>query len=119
VSVAQDRAFVAHLRLLPDASVKVGGERRKTRDEVAVLGGCSERVSAVGNSLIRGKIQGISVETPLPALHSSLKRETALVEFPAIETGKFLLRTGKKYRANSETRMTTYWHLTDIDADAQ
>jgi hypothetical protein len=36
------------------------GERQKTRDLLAVLAGCSERVSAGPHSLISGKIQGIS-----------------------------------------------------------
>jgi len=59
----------------------VSGESQKTRDWLAVLGGCSERVSPV-NSLISGKIQGIWSESgSLATLDTSLYKELR-VEFP-------------------------------------
>jgi hypothetical protein len=94
----------------------VSRESLKARDWLAVLGGCSERVSAVLNSLIFGKIQGISVETPLPACTNPLKHETSLDEFPAIGTGNFLLQAGKGITPNSELRMSAYWCKADIAA---
>src|SRR6185503_20761449 len=72
-------------------------EGQKTRDSVAVLEGCSERVSAL-NSLILGKIQGIYVESRLPAMHQPNETPDFLGEFPAIGTGNFLSPHGKARR---------------------
>src|SRR5689334_23024517 len=62
-------------------------------------------LSLYPNSLISGKIPGISLDTPLPACMNPLKHATSLDGFPAIGTGNFLLQTGKIAAANSESGM--------------
>ena len=47
------------------------------------------------NSLITGKIQGISLNTPLPWRTNPLNSEICLDEFPAVGTGNFWSRTAK------------------------
>ena len=54
------------------------------------------------NSLIRGKIQGISLETSLPVCTKPLRNGASLDEFPAIETGNFFRQIGKNIAPNSE-----------------
>jgi hypothetical protein len=54
------------------------------------------------NSLMRGKIQGISFERPSPPAQKPFKHETSLDEFPAIRTGNFLLQTGKTSRLTAK-----------------
>ena len=91
-------------------------ESQKARDWLAVLEGRCERVSAGSNSLISTKIQGIFVETPLPAGTDPLKEETSLDEFPAVVTGNFLLQLGKNSSANSELRVSLVGGETDVAA---
>ena len=83
--------------------------------------GCAERQQRTRlrclNSLIHGKIQGISVETPLPACTNPLEHETSLDEFPAIGTENFLSLTGNRIAPNSEFGMSVYWREADIPAD--
>ena len=76
------------------------------------LGGCAGRLQRTclyrPNSLITGKIQGISIKMPLPACPNPLEHETSLDELPAIVSGNFSLRTGKAIRPNSEFEMSAY-----------
>src|SRR6476620_117442 len=67
---------VAHFRVIPERLASVAREPENAR-----LGGCAERQQRTRlrclNSLIRGKIQGILVEAPLPACTNPLKHETS------------------------------------------
>jgi hypothetical protein len=58
---------------------------------------CEARANASRrpNSLITGKIQGISVRIPSPAALNPLRHEASLDEFPTSGTGNFLSRAGK------------------------
>ena len=69
---------------------------------VAVLAVCSELLSNV-DSLIAGKIEGISPILKLSRMPGPLEINRFARKFPNGKTGNFLSQTGKRYSESSET----------------
>jgi hypothetical protein len=93
--------------MIVDSALILLDHRHHGGEVAVVLGGCGERVSDGSNSLISGKLQGISLKTPPPLALNPLNSEFVWTNSLHIEQGIFgrkqrsLLRELRKFYSES------------------